>query len=76
MLNKCKWLWKNDRGTCNKNCVGEYCATHNQQIKNGSPGRVICIRCGFAIKGKTKLCYDCGGMKYRTFTRYYKKNII
>ena len=53
-MNNCKWLRKENRGLCNRKCVGEYCATHNQQIKNGAPGIILCIRCGIGIKGKTK----------------------
>ena len=50
--NRCKWLYKNDYGLCSRRCVGDYCAAHNQQIKNGSVGMITCIKCGQGIKVK------------------------
>ena len=71
--NKCKWLYKNEHGLCSRRCVGEYCAVHNQQIKNGSPGMVLCIKCQCGVRGKTRLCTECDGARFREFVRYYRR---
>ena len=71
--NRCKWIWKNEHGLCSQRCIGEYCAKHNQQIKNLSSGMVQCIKCGCGVRGKTRLCAECGGRRFRKFVRYYKR---
>jgi hypothetical protein len=71
--NKCKWLWKNKNEFCFQRCNKEYCAKHNQQIKNGSPGMVMCIKCQCGVQGKTRLCAECGGKRFREFVKYYRR---
>ena len=70
-LNKC--VWKKLSGEyCNQSCVGKYCSTHNQRFKKGAPGVINCIKCNTILKGRTPLCMDCGGHRFREAFRYYK----
>ena len=71
--NKCAWLYQNEHGLCARRCVGKYCAAHNQQLKNGSRGLILCIKCGHGVRGKTKLCAECGGPRFREFVKYYRR---
>ena len=75
---KCTWKLLYNDGLCNRNCVGEYCAKHRHKIKNGSAGVQECIKCSKKIKGRTKLCTDCGGHRFTKLARYYiqKYNIV
>ena len=76
--NRCKWLYKKGNEMCSRRCIGDFCAAHNQQVKNGSTMMITCIKCGQVVRGKTKLCAECGGKRYRSFVKYYKQryNII
>ena len=75
--NKCSWVYKKN-GICQRRCVGEYCASHNQQLKYKHQLTATCIKCNKIIRGKTKLCSGCGGKNYRSFVDYYRRryNII
>ena len=49
-----------------------------KELKKGAPGVIDCIKCKRGVKGKTPLCSDCGGHRFRELARYHKrkKNII
>ena len=70
--NNCAWIYKRNE-VCSRRCVGEYCAAHNQQIKYNSKTKINCIKCGQQISGKTRLCAECGGKRYRSFADYYRR---
>jgi len=71
--NFCPWLKIGYTLPCNKNCVNEFCSYHMQCVRNGSLGPKPCIRCGVGVRGKTHLCAQCGGKRYRELKRYYDK---
>ena len=31
------------------------------------------VWCGCGVQGKTRLCAECGGRRFREFIRYYKR---
>jgi hypothetical protein len=74
-MNNCKWLMIGSTTPCNKSCRNEYCGYHLQSVRNGSNGPTPCILCGVGVKGRSELCKNCGGKKYRELKRYYDKRI-
>jgi len=44
-------------------------------VRNNSLGPSPCIVCGVGVRGKSKLCINCGGKRYRELKRYYDKRI-
>ena len=40
-------------------------------VRKGSTGPKPCIVCGIGVRGRTELCLDHGGKKYRNLKRYY-----
>ena len=77
-MNNCIWRHLHDDGFCGRRCIGTYCALHNYILKKGSTGVLICIGCSKGVKGKTRLCGDCGNHRFKELARYYKRryNIV
>jgi hypothetical protein len=70
--NKCKWLIKGTKLYCEKNCIGDYCATHAYQMrKNPNAGSHPCFKCGIGVSGKLEICDGCGRAAYRCMLTYY-----
>ena len=74
-MNHCKWLMIGSVTPCNKSCRHEFCGYHMQSFRRGSLGPLPCIRCGVGVRGKSQLCLNCGGKRYRELKRYYDKRI-
>ena len=74
-MNQCKWLMIGSVTPCNKSCRGEFCGHHLQSVRNNSLGPSPCVNCGVGVRGKTQLCINCGGKRYRELKRYYDKRI-
>ena len=72
-MNNCKWLMIGSKNTCNKSTKNEYCGVHNARVRQGSTGPKPCIVCHVGVKGKSQLCVQHGGRKYRALKRYYDK---
>ncbi len=74
-MNHSKWLMIGSITPCNKSCRGEFCGYHLQSVRNGSRGPIACVKYGVGVKGKSQLCINCGGKRYRELKRYYDKRI-
>ena len=74
-MNHCKWLMIGSTTPCNKSCRGEFCGSHLQSVRNGSNGPTACVLYGVGVRGKSQLCLNCGGKRYRELKRYYDKRI-
>ena len=74
-MNHCKWLMIGATTPCNKSCRAEYCGYHLQSVRRGSNGPLPCIVCHAGVRGKSQLCINCGGKRYRELKRYYDKRI-
>ena len=74
-MNHCKWLMIGSITPCNKSCRNEFCGYHMQSFRRGSLGPLPCILCGVGVRGKSQLCLNCGGKRYRELKRYYDKRI-
>ena len=74
-MNHCRWLMIGSTTPCNKSCRSEFCGYHLQSVRNGSKGPIPCIRCGVGVRGKSQLCLNCGGKRYRELKRYYDKRV-
>jgi len=74
-MNQCQWLMIGSTTTCNKSCRGEFCGYHLQSVRNGSRGPIPCVNCGTGVRGKSQLCINCGGKRYRELKRYYDKRV-
>jgi len=74
-INKCSWLPQGAKTRCNKNSINEFCGYHAMIAKQGhSSGPQPCIGgCGTGIRGKYKICTQCGGHKYRSIIDYNKR---
>jgi predicted amidophosphoribosyltransferase len=59
-MNKCKWLIINSLETCNKNCRGDYCHSHNQYITNVPKP---CKKCGRGTTSAVQKCVPCSPHK-------------
>ena len=51
--------------TCEKSCVGTFCAQHNYQIKQGMKSPMPCRSCGVGVQADYRLCRNCGGDRLR-----------
>jgi len=58
---------------CNRLTKNEYCGFHNARVRQGSTGPMPCIVCHVGVKGKSQLCVQHGGIKYRSLKKYYDK---
>ena len=73
-LNKCRWLLQGSTRRCGKNSVGKFCGIHNCCAKQGCPdGPQPCIGCGKGVRGKNKICTECGGPKFRSAVEYLRR---
>ena len=75
-MNHCKWLMIGSTTPCNKLCRSEFCGYHLQSVRRGSFGPIPCLVCHVGVRGKSQLCLNCGGKRYRELKRYYDKRII
>ena len=74
-MNHCKWLMTGSTTPCNKSCRCELLGYHLQSVRIGSKGPSPCYECGVGVRGKSHLCLNCGGKRYRELKRYYDKRI-
>jgi hypothetical protein len=70
-MNYCKWLMIGLTTPCNKLSKNQYCGFLMVSVRRGSTGPKPCIVCGVGVRGKSQLCVQCGGKKYRELKRYY-----
>ena len=75
-MNHCKWLMIGSTTPCNKSCRGEFCGHHLQCVRNNSTGPSPCLICGVGVRGKSQICKNCGGKRYRELKRYYDKRVL